>query len=381
MTDDYFITGATGFVGGAIALELLDQTDANLHALVRADDRVAAEERLRAALRAAAGLYDRADLLPAIDARCHAIAGDITRPLDDGRLASLAGRVAEVWHVAGSRACDDAASAEAELYNVEGTRNVLDAAAALGATTFNHVSTAYVAGKRAGRIPEALLPEDGPTYNPYEASKLKAEHVVVRAAGLRARIFRPSLVVGHSQTCGATTFAGIYGFIREYREFCAQVARQLGSYLRFTSASVLANPALPINVVPVDAVARNAVRISLSASREQVFHLTNPAAPTIAEAVAVLARLLGVRPPRFVDSPAELSLIDGALNAGLASYEPFALVDRTFDHAHTDAVCGPEASSFPLDDARLAQHVTWYLRRLDAEAAPERAAGQPVATH
>jgi nucleoside-diphosphate-sugar epimerase len=51
--------------------------------------------------------------------------------------------------------------------------------------------------------------------NPYDQSKMQAEALVHQSQDLRARIFRPSIVIGHSITREvALGFSGSYGFMR-----------------------------------------------------------------------------------------------------------------------------------------------------------------------
>ena len=94
----HFVTGATGFVGGALVLALLDATDDDVVCLVRAADRAAAEERLHRALAAQARAYGREDLLSALAERCRAVPGDLAAGAGLDR--ALAEGCKEVWHEA-----------------------------------------------------------------------------------------------------------------------------------------------------------------------------------------------------------------------------------------------------------------------------------------
>ena len=76
----HLVTGATGFVGRALVLELLARTQAPVVCLVRADG-TSPQERLRNALFEAADAYDcPQSVRAAITQRCHAVAGDIRSP-------------------------------------------------------------------------------------------------------------------------------------------------------------------------------------------------------------------------------------------------------------------------------------------------------------
>src|SRR5690349_15247710 len=141
----HLVTGATGFVGAAIALELLARTDDDIVAIVR-PGKAGAVARFRDALVGAARAYDRAIDVEAALARCRVVAGDVARHCC-GITDEHIGEVAQVWHCAASLRYEDRYAEEITACNVEGTRNVLALAGALGADSFNYVSTAYVAGR------------------------------------------------------------------------------------------------------------------------------------------------------------------------------------------------------------------------------------------
>ena len=192
--------------GGALALELLQRTDAELYCLVRpraTDDDI--QRRLEQGLSKAAGLYGLPHLKAAILDRCRAISGDILKPR--AGLGPIP-RVDEVWHAAASLKFGDEHRSEIWSHNVDGTCHLLDLARASHTDVFNYISTAYVAGQRQGLILEELIPPETPTNNAYEDSKIVAEHLVAQS-GLYHRIFRPSIVIGHSQTLAATNVYGI----------------------------------------------------------------------------------------------------------------------------------------------------------------------------
>ncbi len=127
------LTGATGRLGGVLLRHLLDATDLQVLALVRAADDGAASERLAA----------RTGSLP--ESRMIALAGDLARPglgLAEDRFTLLAERVDAVVHVAAN--LDMFAPYEALApANVAGTRELLRLAFAAGAA-FHHLSSSSV---------------------------------------------------------------------------------------------------------------------------------------------------------------------------------------------------------------------------------------------
>jgi thioester reductase-like protein len=201
-TLSHLVTGATGFVGRALVLELLTRTDRDVVCLVRsADSLEQPHERLHRSLAEAAVAYGVDDSLrAAIARRCRAVTADLHAPLDEVA-ATLIGQVDQVWHCAASLRYLERDRKEIERTNVHGTDRMLRFAATVGANAFHYVSTAYVVGDADGHLPERPL-GTAASNNAYEETKLAAEALVLREAvpWLRVTILRPSVVVGHSVT-------------------------------------------------------------------------------------------------------------------------------------------------------------------------------------
>jgi thioester reductase-like protein len=369
----HLITGVTGLVGGAIAVELLARTDAHLHCLVRGRSQQDAEQRLSTALTAAAVNYGRPELVAQLPARVTALWGDITRPRA-GVAAPPAG-VDEVWHCAASLRYEERYRAEITEQNVTGTVNVLDLARAVGARRFNHVSTAYVAGRIEGTILEEPAPDPSLANNCYEESKIAGEAAVLAAPGLDVRIMRPSIVVGHSETKHATTWSGMYGFARQLLVLSRRSTSQLGTFLLHTRLRLIAKTSARVNLVQVDHVARDAVSISLSNSPERYFHLTAASGPLIGEAIGDIFDVVGLRPPMWVRDPDDFTALDQALDKAIEFYASYVRTDKVFDRSHTDAVVGADRAPAGLTGAELRAHLLRFLvaeHRLVVGSGPQR---------
>jgi thioester reductase-like protein len=355
----YLVTGGTGLLGGAIAVELLARTDAHLHCLVRGRSQQDAEQRLTAALTAAAVNYGRPELVAQLPARVTALWGDITRP-GTGVAAPPAG-VEEVWHCAASLRYEEKYRDEINEQNVTGTVNVLDLARAVGARRFNHVSTAYVAGRTEGTILEEPAPDPSMANNCYEESKIAGEAAVFAAPDLDVRILRPSIVVGHSETRYATTWSGVYSFARQLLALRRRSESQLGTFLLHTRLRLIAKTSARANLVPVDHVARDAVSISLSDSPERYFHLTAASGPTIGDALRDIFDMVGLRPPMWVHDPDEFTALDQALDRAIEFYASYMRTDKDFDRSHTDAVVGADRAPAGLTSTELREHLLRFL--------------------
>ena len=143
-------------------------------------------------------------------------------------------------------------AAEPYLSNVEGTRRMLELCRCTGIRQFHHVSTAYVCGLRNGRIMESDVDMGQTPGNAYENSKLQGELLVREADFIdRPTIYRPSIIVGDSQSGYTTTYHGFYAPLKLAHTMASKVSRG-------TNAGNLIVSALGIgagdrkNFVPVD---------------------------------------------------------------------------------------------------------------------------------
>ena len=175
------------------------------------------------------------------------IEGDITRKnlgIADEDLEAVARETTDVYHLA---AIYDLAVARdiALLINVRGTKNVNEFVKSLSSLRrYNYVSTCYVAGKRKGEILETELEHAAGFRNFYEETKYLAEIEVEKLKDdLPVTIFRPSVVVGDSESGETAKYDGIYYLI--------QYLRKLPALLRFINVG---NPQVKLNLVPVDFV-------------------------------------------------------------------------------------------------------------------------------
>jgi nucleoside-diphosphate-sugar epimerase len=342
----------------------LDQTPGELACLVRPrHDPDRARTRLTEALKRAFLLYERADMLPAIEQRCRAVPFDLREGSNISPSLLPAG-IAEVWHSAASLRFKQEQRQKIFDQNVNGTRRMLQLSTEVGASAFNYVSTAYVAGKRSGLVPEEAASDPGVAHNAYEESKIRAEMLVDEWEELRTRIMRPSIVIGNTKTFAAISNTGLYGFILGVQRARKEVeGRKLGAFLAHRQVRLRGDGEAPINLVPVDVVARNAVRISRSSSEDRVFHLVNASPPPAAEVGRVVFAALGMAEPRWVTDDDEFTLIDEKLDEQPRTdfFRTYLLRDRVFDLSNTNAALGEDASTISFENGALAPYIEWYL--------------------
>jgi alcohol-forming fatty acyl-CoA reductase len=152
------LTGATGFVGEALLHLLLGEVP-GLHVtlLVRVKGSTSAEQRVRSLLEkpifsgcvAAGGGLDEL-----MESRVRVLEGDLSKP------PALPGDLDAVVHCAGDVSFDPPVD-EGFRTNVIGTRELLARVREVGPHVhYVHISTAYVAGRRRGSIPEGPVSHD-----------------------------------------------------------------------------------------------------------------------------------------------------------------------------------------------------------------------------
>lgn len=350
----FLITGATGFLGAPLTLELLAAFPrARALCLVRGAD---GHARLIEALRQAGAAYDLdldAARFERALARVEAITGDVTRPNLGLSLASqarirAAGGV-HVLHAAASLKDTEEALAEILEHNVKGTERVLSTLLPLGVTAFDHVSTAYVCGRETKDIVEEVERPRG-FNNRYEQSKHYGEGLVVDTcarAGVPWRILRPAIVIGHSRTGEATGYTGFLGWVLKLAALDALAspgaarARSAASASRSTipfgglarhALKYVADPACRINVIPVDCVVEDIVGIVAAgrATENRVFHLTAQDPPEMRWLTDAITGALGLAPIELVSDEAGLDAVSAKFHRWTRFERPYVAASREF---------------------------------------------------
>jgi dihydroflavonol-4-reductase len=169
----YYVTGATGFIGGHITRQLLAGGH-DVVALVRSPEKAVSLRELGARL----------------------VTGDITAP---ETLRGTMEGVDGVFHVAGWYKLGARQRDQAWAINVEGTRNVLEAARTAGVPRIVYSSTLAVHGDTRGVPVEERYRAAGPWLSLYDQTKWAAHYEVAEpmiADGLPLVIVQPGLVYG-----------------------------------------------------------------------------------------------------------------------------------------------------------------------------------------
>ncbi|MDM8358233.1 SDR family oxidoreductase [Pandoraea communis] len=325
------VTGSTGFVGGAVAAQLLnDGFGPSLLLLVRARTRSDGLARVRAAMdRFRVAAVHRLAL-----GEANIVCGDLAQPVsfeDDPRMRS-------VTHVVHAGAIASfSAHPQLDDVNVAGTLALARAVAASPVLErFVHVGTAMACGDSLSGLvresPDLALADHQVV--PYTASKAEAERRLRREwPGLPLVIARPSIVVGHTRL-GCEPSGSIFWMFR--------MVQLLGAFTCGLDDR--------LDVVPVDFCANALIDLAfLPHLRHDLYHVSagEGSTRTIRQIEAALATARGVVPLgerfRHVDD-AEIARLTPALARQLGQgnsrlmakalrrYGAFAALDYVFDN-------------------------------------------------
>lgn len=367
-----FITGATGLVGGLLALRAL-AAGYRLRLLVRSRGSLSAEERIcQLFLLLAMPKEQWAE----VRERISVIPGDVARPrfgLNAGDWQRAAENLQAVFHAAAYTGFEKSQAEISVSVNIDGTRNVLKFVELAGARYF-HISTAYIVGDTQERIFEEPLHGAFRWKNPYEKTKFIAEqevHAHCRQNALDYAVFRPSILIGDSQSGCTTGFNNIYNFMK--------VAHAISRRRRKEPVIIEAKASARLNIVPVDFAINSIWNLSqLTQCAGQVFHITNPSPPTFVQLVQAYTRILDLNiqctDPHDSRNPG-IILKGRRIGAAFSQYGDYMFGEPEFDLTRSRSLLPGYDDLFPsLNEA--------YYRRILDFAVSHKWGGrlQPVTT-
>lgn len=258
------------------------------------------------------------------------VEGDITKPnlgMSEEDLEVVRYETTQMFHLA---AVYDLGVARdlAFRVNLEGTKNVNELAKSIkNLRRYNYVSTCYVAGMREGRILETELEHNAGFRNYYEETKYLAEMEVERLKDeLPLTIFRPSVVVGDSETGETSKYDGIYYLIH--------YLRKAPSLLRVVNVG---NAKVRLNLVPVDFVVDSIAALATDGSTQgRTLQIADPNPLTTAQLFDVLAKEMTGRKSEYGPPPKVVEWFLGTKISppitGLPSYAvPYFFIEQEYD--------------------------------------------------
>jgi NAD(P)-dependent dehydrogenase (short-subunit alcohol dehydrogenase family) len=303
----YFVTGATGFIGKRLVKQLLARKGAVVYFLLRQEsaDKVAA---LR-------------EYWGTTAARAIPIHGDLTSKklgVSVDEVKKLKGQIDHFYHLAA--VYDLGADEESQVaVNIDGTRNTVDFAKAIDAGHFHHVSSIAAAGLYEGVFREDMFEEAENIDHPYFMTKHESEKIVRKEAKLRWTVYRPAMVVGDSHTGEMDKIDGPYYFFK-----LIQRMRQI------------LPPWMPsigleggrINIVPVDFVVSALDHISHQKAdlNKKCFHLVDPQGYRVGDVLDIFSKAAHAPKMNLFINAALLGFIPKSVKKGLMALAPIRRV-------------------------------------------------------
>ena len=266
----YFVTGATGFIGRRLVRKLLRGKGTVVHFLIRKES-----EGKVAGLREFWGVSA---------ARAVPVFGDLTAPrlgVSADVVKKLKGQVDHFYHLGAvyDLSADEASQIAA---NIEGTRHAVALARLMAAGHFHHMSSIAAAGLYEGVFREDMFDEAQNCEHPYFRTKHESEKIVRQECRVPWVVYRPAMVVGDSRTGEMDKIDGPYYFFK-----LIQRLRQL------------LPPWMPsigleggrINIVPVDFVVGALDAISHQENiAGKCYHLVDPVGYRVGDVLDIFSR-------------------------------------------------------------------------------------------
>jgi len=266
ITNNIFITGATGFLGANLTKRILKDSRNRVFVLLRTN---LSEKIIKRDHRKYVRMVISKPLKREID-RIHFIKGDVTKEnlgISKRNLKFLKNNISTIYHSAALR--DFNCSLETiRKINVKGTENLIKLGMNWKKTgklqTINHISTTYISGDYKKTFFENQLNVSQKFKNTYEQSKYEAEKVVndYRKKNLWIDIYRPSVLTDSVE-------------IPSEKE--SMLYRILDLYISGIFSEVPSKYEACINLIPVDTASNIIYQISNCEGRKvnQTYHVAN----------------------------------------------------------------------------------------------------------
>ncbi|ABD71231.1 Male sterility-like [Rhodoferax ferrireducens T118] len=298
----YFVTGATGFIGKRLVKKLLERKGSVVHFLIRQES-----EGKVAGLRKYWG---------AGAARVVPVFGDLTAKklgVSADAIKQIKGQIDHFYHLA---AVYDLGADEASqiAVNIEGTRNTVELAAAIQARHFHHVSSIAAAGLYEGVFREDMFEEAENYEHPYFMTKHESEKIVRHECKLPWSVYRPAMVVGDSSTGEMDKIDGPYYFFK--------LIQRMRQVLPPWMPSVGLEGGR-INIVPVDFVVNALDVISHQKGiTKKCFHLVDPVGYRVGDVLDIFSRAAHAPKMNLFINAALLGFIPRSVTKGLMALAP-----------------------------------------------------------
>ena len=298
----YFVTGATGFIGKRLVKALLARRGSTVHFLLRPES----EAKVTALL----------EYWGAAKGRAIPVYGDLTAKkfgLSPEARKALEGQIDHLYHLAA--VYDLSADAQSQVQvNVEGTRHMVEFARAIGARHVHHVSSIAAAGLYEGVFREDMFEEAEGLDHPYFMTKHESEKIVRAECKQPWTVYRPALVVGDSKTGEMDKIDGPYYFFK-----LIQRMRQILPPW-FPSVGLEGGR---INIVPVDFCVNALDHIGHQAhTAGKCYHLVDPVGYRVGDVLDIFSKAAHAPKMNLFVNAALLGFIPKSVKKGMMALAP-----------------------------------------------------------
>lgn len=335
----HLLTGATGLLGNYL---LRDLTLANVPVavLVRSNRRQTARQRVEVAMVAWEAELGRSLPRPVV------LEGDIAQPdlgLNPNDVRWCAEYCSTLIHNAASLTFHSTSEdGEPWRSNVGGVKHVLEFCRNTQIRKFHHVSTAYIAGLRHGRVLETELDVGQEFSNDYETSKLEAEQLVRAADFLDpVTVFRPGIIIGDATTGLTTTYHGYYAALQLSHTIIKAIPPDWTGIVGGQKVRLTLNGTETKHLVPVDWVSAVMTHVMTHPEHHaKTYHLT-PQHPVTTRLIRdVLEQSAGFYGATLVgagERPGNASEAEALFYEHIRVYNSYWKMDPIFDRTNTEA--------------------------------------------
>ncbi len=298
----YFVTGATGFIGKRLVKKLLARRGSTVYFLMREES--------------AAKLPDLLAYWGVSKTRAIPVYGDLTSKklgVAGDVIKSLKGQIDHLYHLAA--VYDLSADEEAQVaVNIEGTRSMVEFAQAIDAGHVHHVSSIAAAGLYEGVFREDMFDEAENLDHPYFMTKHESEKIVRKECRRPWTVYRPALVVGDSTTGEMDKIDGPYYFFK--------LIQRMRQILPPWMPSVGLEGGR-INIVPVDFVVDALDHISHKVTKGQgCYHLVDPKGYRVGDVLDIFSKAAHAPKMNLFINAALLGFIPKSVKKGLMALAP-----------------------------------------------------------
>jgi NAD(P)-dependent dehydrogenase (short-subunit alcohol dehydrogenase family) len=299
----YFVTGATGFIGKRLVKTLLGRRGSTVYFLLRRESEGKVAELLQ--------------YWGTTKARAIPVYGDLTAKklgvsADD--IKQLKGQIDHLYHLAA--VYDLSADEESQVkVNIEGTRDTVEFAKAIGASHLHHVSSIAAAGLYEGVFREDMFEEAEGLDHPYFRTKHESEKIVREESKVPWTVYRPAMVVGDSKTGEMDKIDGPYYFFK--------LIQRMRQVLPPWMPSVGLEGGR-VNIVPVDYVVAALDHISHSGANLEgkCFHLVDPVGYRVGDVLDIFSNAAHAPKMNLFVNAALFGFIPKSVKKGMMALAP-----------------------------------------------------------